>query len=431
MLKDWIDNHPDKRVPELAKHDSYSLEKNFAIEATLVDTSEQVWILRLGVIDIYQGWVLEKPDGTCLLVKSQHTPEEGHVYKAWLGPELGYSDQIIAHHKDVPKLVLSLSLYSRKRGLDAEDVLNEYDLSRIALEPEDATASQEGSSSKSLEESQDVTMLTGMSSDSEPLVNGWNARNNRKKRARKDDTYRATDDGSVKKKVKTETSYAAPKTIKAEKTEPLRHVHEFFSRGNLKRLQKGLPQTDWYLDEATVGRYRTLSIMSDSETEQHPKTPRTLKGLHRASNPRTPQKSFFSSACNVASPFAATPTGYPTPHPSPLKPGLSLTTPATTITFHLFVANTAMGAIPVPFSKLTSKVKFFNEAIAAYSLSSQGKKEVVAASVKIKGVARAIIVQKGQSGKQAWDEVVKIVQELEIEGKKSGKGVDVEVKCIA
>ncbi|KAL8821085.1 MAG: hypothetical protein Q9223_000810 [Gallowayella weberi] len=136
ILKGWIDSHPTQRIPELAKHDRDSLESNFAIEASLIETGERIWIIRLGVIDMYQGWVLEKPNGTYLLVKAQYR-KGGYVYYPWLGSEMGYSDEAIANHKDVPRQVLSLRLYSRKRELDSEDVLNDFDISQAALEFEE------------------------------------------------------------------------------------------------------------------------------------------------------------------------------------------------------------------------------------------------------------------------------------------------------
>ncbi|KAL8875654.1 MAG: hypothetical protein Q9192_009013, partial [Flavoplaca navasiana] len=138
MLKEWIDTHPNLRIPELAKYDRNSFENSFAMEASLTETNERIWIIRLGVIDKYQGWVLEKLDGSVVLVKAQYR-KGGYVYYGWLGGDLGYSDEVIAHHKNVPRLVLTIRMYARMRNLDAEDVLNEYDISKEALEFDERT----------------------------------------------------------------------------------------------------------------------------------------------------------------------------------------------------------------------------------------------------------------------------------------------------
>ncbi|KAL9011651.1 MAG: hypothetical protein Q9180_009175 [Flavoplaca navasiana] len=116
-------------------------------------------------------------------------------------------------------------------------------------------------------------------------------------------------------------------------------------------------------------------------------------------------------------------------YPRPQTPSLQApTNPITTASF--FLANSAMGAVPIPFASIKSKNKFLTEAIAAHFLCSQSISEkdnesVVAVSVAISGLNHPIVVRR-QDGGAAWNEVGRVVKEME----KMGGGVEVEVKCV-
>ncbi|KAI4142058.1 MAG: hypothetical protein L6R39_005096 [Caloplaca ligustica] len=163
IIKAWIDSHPQQRFPEVANYDRFSFESQFAFKASLTDTGERVYILRLGIIEQYQGWVLEKSDGSHILVKSQYLRSKGgHVYYPWLGGDLGFSDQEIAHHRDVPKVRMTIRGYARAKRLDPEDLLNEYDI--VLHDLEDA-----GATTQTATTNKDVVMNDAEDSDSNAL----------------------------------------------------------------------------------------------------------------------------------------------------------------------------------------------------------------------------------------------------------------------
>ncbi|KAI4240402.1 MAG: hypothetical protein L6R42_011521, partial [Xanthoria sp. 1 TBL-2021] len=236
LLKDWITSHPNIRIPALARYDKNSLENSFAMEASLVGTNERIWIIRLGVIDMYQGWVLKKADGSIILVKA-HYRKGGYVYYGWLGNDIGYSDEVIAHHKDVPRLVLTLRLYARKRNLDAEDVLNEYDISEDALEPENPTPKPTipaaGRANKDGQESDTTLSSPPSDSDSSPVF----SRASRKRPSGQDIAMKP------KKSAKmtfSETSSPTP-PISPCAIHNLTSIDDPQVRGKIKRLHKIFP----------------------------------------------------------------------------------------------------------------------------------------------------------------------------------------------
>ncbi|KAL8914385.1 MAG: hypothetical protein Q9171_001015 [Xanthocarpia ochracea] len=442
LLRDWIGNHPNIRIPQLALYDQNALENNFAIEALLADTDERVWILRLGVIDMYQGWVLEKPDGSNILVKVQYR-KGGTVYHGWLGGELGYSDQIIAHHKGLTKRVLSLRLYAQERGLDPEDVLNEYDISKAALEADQPQPMVEGSQESN-------STLSSVPSDTEAsAVIDWTTR---KRRAVKE-----TDLTPVKKAKTSKSKTARSSNLRDASSSPtpllsplaIRHLMQINDpqiRGNVKRLQKMFPATsiavcesvllknkgnfDHAVDDLqTLCNIPTSTDVTVSDDGQATKAIRSIRNKRTAQQytPRTPSPSrlYCSSALQLATPFSTDQSmtfGLPTPNTPSSR---SFNTTATM--FHMFLSNPAAGAIPIPFSSLTTKQKLFKEATSAYSLSSASTEEIIAASVVISGMNRAIVVRKDKAGNPTWEEVGRIVREME----KMGQAAEVEVRCIA
>ncbi|KAL9027622.1 MAG: hypothetical protein Q9180_007304, partial [Flavoplaca navasiana] len=291
LLKDWIMRHPSLRIPELAKYDRHSLEDNFAIQASLVETGERVWILRLGVIDLYQGWVLEKPDGSKLLVKAQYR-KGGHVYYPWLGGDSGYSDEVIASHQDIPRQLLSLRAYARKQNLDAEDVLNDYDISREALEPQSPSPDPIiGGTQVS-----DSPLPSPLSSDSDiPLMS---LRASRKRASEKENS-------SNSKKAKLSTPTPSPKNHQAMRD--LQNIDDADVRNKVKKLHKVLPKVTvavcecvllknkGNVDNAIDDLYGLQNVASSTDTTVYDDGPpaastrsRHAKTTGEAKLPRTP-----------------------------------------------------------------------------------------------------------------------------------------------
>ena len=436
LLRDWIENHPNIRIPQLARYDQNALEDNFATEALLADTDERVWILRLGVIDIYQGWVLEKPDGSNILVKVQYR-KGGTVYHGWLGGELGFSDEVIAHHKGLTKRVLSLHLYAQERGLDAEDVLNEYDISEAALETDQPQPMVEGS-----QESDSALSSAPSDTEASALID-WTTR---KRRA-----VKGTDLTPVKKAKAAKSKTARSGNLRDASLSPtpllsplaIRHLMQINDpqlRGKVKRLQKVFPTNtiavcesvllknkgnfDHAIDDLyTLCNIPTSTDVTVSDDGQATKAIRLSrnKGTSQQNILRTPSP----SRVQLATPFSTEQSmtfGYPTPQTPRFR---SFNT--TDTMFHMFLSNPSAGAIPIPFSSLTTKQKLFKEAMSAYSLSSASTEEIIAASVMISGLNRAIVVRKDKAGNPAWEEVGRIVREME----KMGQAAEVEVRCIA
>ena len=453
LLKDWIDSHPNLRIPELSKYDRNLLEDNFAIEASLVETGEHVWILRLGVMDMYQGWALEKPDGSKMLVRS-HYRKGGHVYYGWLGGELGYSDEVIAHHQDVPRLVLSLRLYARRRKLDAEDVLNEYDVSKEALEFENREPKAAGPAAAggAMEESDTALSSPPSESDSdEPLVN---VRASRKRVFGKANTLNA------KKRAKLSTS----PTTKSEGTNDLLRIDDAEVRSKVKKLHKVFPtvtiavcecvllKNKGNVDTALDDLYGLQTTSTDSTVSDDSPPAQATRQSQRAkptaNPPCTPSpaartKNASTTTTHLATPFSSSAHS---PSSSSLTYPPTPQTPSSTFLLHtrrnkqpttlkFFLADPTLGAIPLPYHSIKSRQKFFSEAIAAHFLTSGGaavseaeRESVVAVSVCVTGMGSPIVVRRGKGGNVGWEEVGRVVGE----GKRvaGGGGVEVEVRCV-
>lgn len=136
IIKKWMDDHPSKRFPEVAAYDSWSLQNQFATRATLGGNEEEVWIVRIGVLEQYLARVLDRGDGNFILLKAQYLRKHGgHVYFPWLGGDLGFSNTVIAHHKVQSKQRISMKAYAQKNKLDGDDVLNDHDITKADLEP--------------------------------------------------------------------------------------------------------------------------------------------------------------------------------------------------------------------------------------------------------------------------------------------------------
>ncbi|KAI4219352.1 MAG: hypothetical protein LQ349_008375 [Xanthoria aureola] len=450
LLKDWIDSHPNLRIPELSKYDRNSLEDNFAIEASLVETGARVWILRLGVLDMYQGWVLEKPDGSKMLVRS-HYRKGGHVYYGWLGGELGYSDEVIANHHDVPRLVLSLRLYARRRKLDAEDVLNEYDVSNEALEFEnrEPKAAAGGAIEDGVESDTALSSPPSESeSDEEPIIS---------RASRKRGSGKANSASRSKKRAKLSTSSTTnPKGANdllgidaAEVRRKVKKLHKVFPAVTIAVCECVLLKNKGNVDNALDDLYGLQTSTDSTISDDGPPaqaTRRSQRAKPTANPPCTPSPARTKNANTtyLATPFSSSahsPSSSlaypPTPHtPSSLLPR---TNQPTTLKF--FLADPTLGAIPIPYHSIKSRQKFFSEAIAAHFLTSGAavsemeRESVVAVSVcvRLEGMGMGmmgspIVVRRGKGGNVAWEQVGRVVGEGERVG--GGGGVEVEVRCV-
>ena len=459
MLKEWIDTHPNLRIPELAKYDRNSFENSFAMEASLSETNERIWIIRLGVMDKYQGWVLEKLDGSVVLVKAQYR-KGGYVYYGWLGGDSGYSNEVIAHHKNVPRLVLPIRSYARMRNLDAEDVLNEYDISKEALEFDERTPTPMPPATIMGNQDSDSTLSSSFSESDMPPVFPGSSR----KRSSGKDVAKAP-----KKKARlteSETSSPTP-PISPSALHDLMNIEDPATGVKVKRLHKIFPAMTVPVCESVLLKNKNNfdEAIEDLDGLQNASTPtdstisgdaqpamvtrsRRMKAQGQKDMLRTPSpiRTKKPSALQPATPsndHSPTSYGYPTPktpsmrapiatsfnYPTPQTPSPKVpTNPVTTVNF--FLGNSAMGAVPIPFHTFKSKNKFFAEATAAHFLTSQNisdadNESIVAVSVAVSGLTHPIVVRR-QDGGAAWNEVGRVVKEME----KMGMGVEVEVKCV-
>ncbi|KAL8946367.1 MAG: hypothetical protein Q9222_007228 [Ikaeria aurantiellina] len=388
IIQQWMDDHPGQGFPALAKYDHFSLESNFATEASLSDTDERVWITRLGILEIYQGWILEKPDGFYLLVRSQYFKNDGHIYFPWLGDDLGFSDISVAHHKDVPKRLLSIHAYARKRGLNADDVLNEHDISKQDLASEDQSQKDRNYSDGNSTLSSDLDP-----DDDEPLTACW------------DNAQEAV-------------SQTSPSTTGGKRTRSGRLVKQ--------PIRINEEPTDDDSEDASTSA-TTISNKKKTRRLQSPfnlTTPATTL-------PLTP--STRRSSSTIATPSSSHHHGgnaTQTPPYSDLSTPFSQATSSTPLTLHYFLSTPSLGYIPTSYPILPSKKQFFKDAAAAFCTSGKRSTDIIAASIKLEGTGAAVVVRKDKSGDGAWEAVV---AEMDGKGKgKKGKGKKVvgEVRCI-
>ncbi|KAL8686772.1 MAG: hypothetical protein Q9218_006877 [Villophora microphyllina] len=449
-VNEWINSHSQWRVPVLSRHDQDSLEHNFAMEATLVDSGDRVWICRVGVVDKYQGWVLEQPNGCYVLVKSHYTRKDGHAYYPWIGgDDFAFGSDMMANHNDCPKVALNIKTYARKRGLDAEDVLNEHDISLRDLKPDSPVAAGESSaiSPKIAEAHGEVqemstsslTSLTDSDSFEAQEAYPVSPRTRRKWFPLDMRLYGGRDSSADLLDISTKNLSRTAGRSRVSKPQPKRRPKAKSGRRPLLRSR-------------TASKLAGQPIKSE---EQEPSLSYT-----RALNTKCPEVSDpFSTSGPVSnghglgleSPFAASrtwrPTMYPTPpdintpyfrqdSPAPVVPYFPPMAPsfqksihpAGTTTFHFYLSNPSLGAIPKPYSSITSKERFFKEATAAYQLlpATDNTAGVIAASVVIIGINRPIVIRKDAPGKSAWDELKKVIGTIE----KGGNGAELEVTCI-
>ncbi|KAI4210139.1 MAG: hypothetical protein LQ351_006971 [Letrouitia transgressa] len=132
LLSSWITEHKGARPPACVKWDQKSFENCFGREVTCTNSSNLVWILRLGILDQYMAWIVDYEDGSCQLVRQVYHKQTGYKYQPWLGGDHGFATQQIV---SLPKLsgALRIQSYADKKGLDAEDVLNDHAITEFDL----------------------------------------------------------------------------------------------------------------------------------------------------------------------------------------------------------------------------------------------------------------------------------------------------------
>ncbi|KAL9009190.1 MAG: hypothetical protein Q9173_005757, partial [Seirophora scorigena] len=363
-VQQWMDEHPSRLFPEIVKYARHSMEEQFATEATLTETGEQIWIIRLGIMDQYMGLLLERSDGSCMLVKASFFRKpRGHVYFPWLGGDLGFSDKEVAHHREVPKHRISIRAYARKRGMDAEDVLNEYDISKHDLEDTQAHSASQTAPARGADVAEDSDSSVTSLSSLVPLIHG----------------YRPPMDGRKGSPVKTSTtkrrlSNRAPppqsKAIKLEWSQDVSSritaskahgaIRDYFSQAS-RKVRHSKPSHLAFLPLGATASIRSQFPVSDKNGG--------------ADVLQTPPASTFGT---------------------PFSPAVS---PAQ-VTFHYFLSDPLLGAIPLvyPTASLPSKERFLKEAIAAHDTVGP-KSEVFAVSVSVGAGKRSVVVRRDGGGK--------------------------------
>ncbi|KAL8871751.1 MAG: hypothetical protein Q9174_002483 [Haloplaca sp. 1 TL-2023] len=436
----WIEEHPNLRVPVLSSYDSINLETLFATEATLTENGEKVWILRLGIVDLYQGWVLEKADGTSTLVKSQYTRKDGHAYYPWIGGEdFTFSDNMIADHKIVKKKIIPIRRYAAIKRLDPEDVLNRYDISKAALE--DPT----------LEKPQaEVIDIRGDESDSplSPLPDEEVVNNTSKKRkfstpSRASRNLPGSDSDSSEPLIKKTSLRSSVKVNAAGPTidstslgQGVPDADTYFPFGVLKpqkfttpsRASRSQCQAQWSTPQQSI----LSAAYPTPETSQHSpdfhesiRRDRSLyAGLDLSpsyGNASLAQHSDIQSA-HQHSNFSANRTT--------AKPFTIATAKPGQIKFHYFLADPTLGAMPHTYTTLPTKEKFFRDATTAYNTAASWtpgqKPNIVAASIKLAGMDTPLVVPVGKPGKDAWEEVKGCIEEM----MNAGSGVWGDIKIL-
>ncbi|KAL9595644.1 MAG: hypothetical protein Q9219_006312 [cf. Caloplaca sp. 3 TL-2023] len=381
IIKTWIDDHPTARFPELARYDRWDLENNFAVEATLLETEERVWILRLGVIKQYLAWALEKDNGTYMLLKAQYMRKHGgHVYFPWLGGDLGFSEQFVARFQAASKKRLSFKAYASKRGFNENDVLLEHDITKEDLEPDllqtgSRTADRKGDA-KAEDSDSSLTSLSSL----QPLIKQWTQK---------------VEEKIGKKRACATTHPGGNKAVKLGPNEEISRTSSPIAT-----------QTD----QPPFGNRNEFSTPNVGAAQSCHPAPEYLEPESRFLPPTPP--STYLSVPHLADPFS------PIPNSSIVGQ----------VTFHCFLSDPSLGAIPhsFPLTSLPTHKKFMNIAISAHETVPSANGQVIAASVRIAGAPRAIVVKKDGTGKAGWDEVSRTAGSV---GKR-GQSVIAEVRCV-
>lgn len=391
IIKRWMDNHPSKRFPEVATYDSRSLQNHFAIEATLTGSEESVWVVRMGIVERYLGWVLDKGDGHYILLKAQYSRKHGgHLYFPWLGGDLEFSEKVIARQKVETKQKISMKAYAQRMKLDGDDVLDEHDITKADLEPDLLKPV------KVVKRKQSHSSLSSFES-LVPLLHRWTAeKNGRSKLAVRPKKQRMC----VKKAIK------AIKTEQQEDSSPVTAISE---------IRPSPIDT---------------TVRESTETIHLSTGPKKSK---RISNIASGSPTYAPATYDRGVPEL----GLHTP-PSSIPPVSGLGTPYTPasntdgtgrVVFHFYLSDPTLGAIPSTFSLavLPTHKRFLTLAIAAYQTNPDPNGQVIAASVRISGVERPIVVRDDNGGRAAWEETKRVLCE---KGSAGGR-VEAEVRCIA
>ncbi|KAL8900296.1 MAG: hypothetical protein Q9207_005755, partial [Kuettlingeria erythrocarpa] len=354
------------RFPEVGGYSRHVLETQFACEATLMATGERVWILRLGILDQYLGLLLEMPDRSYMLLRERHVRKKEHsgiIYQPWLGGDLGFSEEVIAHHQEIAKKKMALSTYAYKKGLDASVVLADHDLTKYDLDPELPRPA-----SKKRLPTEDAVTEPPMTPERKQQPR---ARTPASKQARKKLTHARSDSDSDM----SDTSFTALIPLKTRWME--RHKAE-----------------------AQAAAAAAAPKRRRGQTAKPPKAKGKAKAVIKTEDTPAPSNPFSYPQEPTASAFGTT---------------ASLPPAREEATFHFLLSNPSLGAIPhtYPTAALPTRRAFFTHAINAYGTIGGEKPEeqkeevVIAASVRVAGVERPIVVKRDGEGKAAWEMVGK------------------------
>lgn len=387
-VKQWMDEHPSRLFPEIVKYARHSMEEQFATEATLTETGEPIYITRLGIMEQYMGLVLERSDGSCMLVKASFFRKpRGHVYFPWLGGDLGFSDKEVAHHREVPKHRISIRAYARKRGMDAEDVLNMYYISKHDLEDTPPRSALPTAPARGADVAEDSdSSLTSLAS-SVPLIHGY-------RRPKGGGNASAAKTCTTKRRLSNRAPLPQSKAIKLEWPQDVSsRITASTTHGAIR---------DYFSQASTKVRHSKPSHLAFPPLEATTSIRSQFPGSDK-----------HGAAVVLQTPPAST-------FGTPFSPANS---PAQ-VTFHYFLSDPLVGAIPhvYPTASLPSKQRFLNEAMAAHKTVGP-KSEVFAVSVSFGAGKRAVVVRR-DGGQAGWDEVVRVVKGMR------GR-MEVEVRCLS
>lgn len=100
MLVHWINKHPGISPPGLVKISKAILNRSRARGFMLSDNLKRVLLNHYPINDIWMSWILTKSNGSCMLAKPwMGNSWSSRSWHAWLGGNLGFTIDIVAHNK--------------------------------------------------------------------------------------------------------------------------------------------------------------------------------------------------------------------------------------------------------------------------------------------------------------------------------------------
>ncbi|KAI4165213.1 MAG: hypothetical protein LQ342_001081 [Letrouitia transgressa] len=368
-IKSWITKHKGTKPPACVKWDQKAFENCFAKEATCTNSSSLVWILRVGILDKYMSWIVEYENGSCQLARQVYNRRTGFVYQPWLGGDRGFATQPIVC---LPKVsgTLRIQSYADQRGLDAEDVLNDYAVTEFDL------ASDQDQEHDLIQLGRSYSLPSALSS---PFTSSSDS-----------------DYGPQNKRIQ------RPAQVKLCR-----------KRGMVNKSRKVRTQAD---TSANLQMAQTTIIKNEDHYDQFMPTPRISDQGQGPKTSNVTGQVYTDTTFNASGSHTL---------------GAALFSPpdaAKSVRFHFFVANESLGAIMKTMDLHATRNEFFNQVVKANQFGTKTKicGRVIAASVGIEGYARPIVVLR--QSEEAFTDMMEVVREL-ASASITGR-LDVEVRCM-